>query len=70
MYDHEYGFRSKHSTQQAIIELADKTTSATQQNNELTIANFLDLSAFETVDHKISHWHDSNYGLSDRQKIL
>ena len=28
LYEHQYGFRAKHSTQQAIIELVDRITSA------------------------------------------
>ena len=49
----QYGFRSKHSTNHAIIELVDKITKAIE-NNEFTVGIFLDLSkAFDTVNHSI-----------------
>lgn len=51
--DHQYGFRSKNSTNHAIIELIDKVTKAIQ-SNEYTIGIFLDLSkAFDSVNHSI-----------------
>ena len=51
--DRQYGFRSKHSTDNAIIELVDKKTKAIE-NNELTVGIFLYLSkAFDTVNHNI-----------------
>ena len=49
----QYGFRSKHSTNHAIIEVVDKITKAIE-NNEFTVGIFLDLSkAFDTVNHSI-----------------
>lgn len=51
--DRQYGFRSKSSTNHAIIELVDKITKAIE-NNEFTVGIFLDLSkAFDTVNHNI-----------------
>ena len=51
--DCQYGFRSKCSTNHAIIELVDKITKAIE-NNEFTVGIFLDLSkAFDTVNHSI-----------------
>ena len=49
----QYGFRSKHSTNHAIIKVVDKITKAIE-NNEFTVGIFLDLSkAFDTVNHSI-----------------
>ena len=51
--DRQYGFRSKSSTNHAIIELVDKITKAIE-NNEYTVGIFLDLSkTFDTVNHDI-----------------
>ena len=51
--DRQYAFRSKNSTNQAIIELVDKITKAIEKN-ETTVGIFLDLSkAFDTVNHNI-----------------
>ena len=51
LYENQYGFGTKHSTQQAIIQLVDKLTAAIEQK-ECTIGIFLDLcKAFDTVDH-------------------
>ena len=51
--DRQYGFRSKNSSNQAIIELVDKITKAIEKN-ETTVGIFLDLSkAFDTVNHNI-----------------
>ena len=51
--DCQYGFRSKSSTNHAIIKLLDKITKAIEKN-EFTVGIFLDLSkAFDTVNHNI-----------------
>ena len=51
--DRQYGFRSKSSTNHAIIELVDKITKAIEKN-EFIVGIFLDLSkAFDTVNHNI-----------------
>ena len=41
-YEHQYGFRQKHSTQQAIITLVDKITNSLDKG-DIIISVFLDL---------------------------
>ena len=53
LYKYQFGFRQKHSTQQAIITLVNKISSSLD-TGDLVIGVFLDLKkAFDTVDHKI-----------------
>ena len=53
LYKYQFGFRHKHSTQQAIITLINKITSSLD-TGDLVIGVFLDLKQdFDTVDHKI-----------------
>ena len=51
--DNQYGFRSGHSTEHAILEFSDRTIAALDPNETPTNI-FLDLSkAFDTLDHSI-----------------
>lgn len=51
--NHQYGFRKKHSTFMAILELTNKIFDSFEKN-ELTISIFIDLKkAFDTVNHSI-----------------
>ena len=53
LYELQFGFREKHSTELALICLIEKMISAIERN-EFTTAVFLDLSrAFVMVDHQI-----------------
>ena len=53
MYKHQFGFREKHPTQQAIITLVEKITNA-WESGDIAIGIFLDLKkAFDTVPHDI-----------------
>ena len=53
LFDHQYGFRSGHSTEHAALELTDRIiTNIDNKKSPLNI--FLDLSkAFDTLDHRI-----------------
>ena len=51
--NHQYGFRKKHSTFMAILELTNKILDSFEKN-EFTIGTFIDLKkAFDTVNHCI-----------------
>ena len=51
--NHQYGFKKKHSTFIAILELTNKIFDSFEKN-ELTIGIFIDLKkAFDTVNHSI-----------------
>ena len=52
-YEGQYGFREKHSTELANMELLDRVLSALN-DKKLPISIFMDPSkAFDTLDHKI-----------------
>ena len=52
-FDHQYGFRPKHSTEYAALELIDRIITQMDQD-EIPINIYLDLSkAFDTIDHLI-----------------
>ena len=55
LYKYQFGFRSDHSTQQAIITLDNRITKCLDSEcNDIVIGIFLDLKkAFDTVDHTI-----------------
>ena len=53
LYEYQFGFRRKHSTNHAIITLVDRLTKALD-SGKMVIGVFLDLKkAFDTVNHSI-----------------
>ena len=82
LYKNQFGFRSNHSTTQAILKMTDKIQKAIE-NKEYSCGIFLDLSkAFDTVNHQILIQKLDHYGirsvprdwfcsyLSDRKKFV
>ena len=64
-YENQYGFRMKHSTDMAALELVDRIV-CTMDSNEIPLTIFLDLSkAFDTLDHNILISKLGYYGLSN-----
>ena len=55
LYQHQYGFRAKHSTIHPILHFLNHCAEANNKNNpEYTLAIFCDLSkAFDVIDHTI-----------------
>ena len=63
LFQSQYGFRKKHSTNLATIELMTKILQA-KENGEYTVGVFLDLAkAFDTVNHEILLRKLENYGI-------
>ena len=63
LYKYQYGFRKKHSTEHALIELVDQIKSS-MSNKEMTCGIFIDLSkAFDTVNHQILLHKLEHYGI-------
>ena len=53
LYKYQFGFRKKHSTEHALIELVDQIR-LNIGGNKMTCGIFIDLSkAFDTVNHQI-----------------
>ena len=64
-FPNQYGFRPKHSTEYAALELIDRIINK-MDTNKIPIDMFLDLSkAFDTIHHTILLHKLNYYGLED-----
>ena len=62
-YKYQFGFRTNHSTEHALIEIVDQIRLSIDKN-QLTCGIFIDLSkAFDTVDHNILINKLDHYGI-------
>ena len=63
LYKYQFGFRSKHSTVQAVTEIVDNIIEE-MKNGQLVSGIYMDLSkAFDTVDHEILLFKCEHYGI-------
>ena len=68
LFNKQFGFRSRHSTLQAILSITEKIQTAIDQNT-FSCGVFLDLSkAFDTVNHKILLDKLDHYGIQGLSK--
>ena len=64
-YSSQYGFRQKHSTEMAGLELTDRILKDID-NRDTSLAIFMDLSkTFDTLDHQILLHKLKYYGVND-----
>ena len=70
IFDNQYGFRPKHSTEYAALERVDRIIT-NMDTKEVPIIIFLDQSrAFDTIDHTILLDKLRCYGIHDTALIL
>ena len=63
LYDLQYGFRNKHSTQHAILDIVN-TIHFNMDNRKYSCGIFIDLKkAFDTVNHEILLTKHEHYGI-------
>ena len=66
LFNLQFGFRNKHSTEHAIIELVDNILNGFSED-KYTLGVFIDLSkAFDTVDHQILLAKLNMYGIQGK----
>ena len=70
IFDNQYGFRPKHSTEYAALELVDRIITQ-MHKKEVPINIFLDLSkSFDTIDHTVLLAKLRYYGIHDTALLL
>jgi len=63
LYHYQFGFRQKHSTVLALIDVIDNIRSSLD-NKDYVMGIYLDLKkAFNTVDHTMLLWKQYKYGI-------
>ena len=63
IYDRQFGFRNRHSTNHALLDLIEDIRNA-MDNNKFAVGVFVDLQkAFDTVDHNILLNKVDHYGI-------
>ena len=68
--DSQYGYRAKHSTVHAAIEMTEKLYELIK-DGKVPLSIFLDLSkAFDTLDYEVLLWKLSFYGIRDDALLL
>ena len=69
LYNKQFGFQPKHSTQHAVMELISEITDGFEKNM-YTLGIFIDLSkAFDTVNHEILLNKLKNYGIKNKNLL-
>ena len=70
IYELQFGFRKKHSTSHALLDLTEEVRNALD-NSEFSAGIFIDLQkAFDTVDHNILVKKVEHYGVRGKENNM